>query len=262
MAKNWLYLVAAASMLVGSARADVWDLQVSNDDTFGTYNELVHGTRQAHDLGVRPGLVADQDWYLMPQRRQASYEVIIDGVSGDFDGGPAIDRIASDRTTVLQQSVAAVSGSLGLTRALRWANTTSATVKDYVRVSSTFCGTTCGADDVYAIRVRETTVNVPRFNAAGTQVTVLLTQNATERIVDATFFYWSSDGTLLQQVATSLGPKTLLVTNVGTILGLVGQSGHITIAHDGGYGGLVVKTVALEPSTGFSFDTPGVYVPD
>jgi hypothetical protein len=262
MTSNWLCVGAVAALLAGPASADVWDLQNSNDDTFGTYNELVHGTRQAHDLGIRPGAVADQDWYLMPQKRQASYEIIIDGVSGDFDGGPAIERVANDRTTVLQQATAAVTNSRGYSRALRWANTTSATINEYVRVSATFCGTTCGADDVYAIRVRETTVNVPRFNAAGTQVTVLLTQNATERSVDATFFYWSSDGTLLQQVSTALGPKTLLVTNVGTIPGLAGQSGHITIAHDGGYGGLVVKSVALEPSTGFSFDTPGVYVPD
>jgi hypothetical protein len=40
---------------------------------------------------------------------------------------------------------------------------------------------------------------------------------------------------------------------------LVGQSGSITIAHDGPYGSLNIKAVALEPSTGFSFDTPGVY---
>jgi hypothetical protein len=40
---------------------------------------------------------------------------------------------------------------------------------------------------------------------------------------------------------------------------LVGQGGSITIAHDGAYGSLNVKAVALEPSTGFSFDTAGVY---
>ena len=35
-----------------------------------------------------------------------------------------------------------------------------------------------------------------------------------------------------------------------------GASGSLTVAHDGPYGGLVGKAVALEPSTGFSFDTP------
>jgi len=38
-------------------------------------------------------------------------------------------------------------------------------------------------------------------------------------------------------------------------------SGTITVAHDGGYGNLAIKSVALEPSTGFSFDTPGLYKP-
>jgi hypothetical protein len=37
---------------------------------------------------------------------------------------------------------------------------------------------------------------------------------------------------------------------------LVGQSGSITVAHDAPYGVLTGKAVALEPSSGFSFDTP------
>jgi hypothetical protein len=30
----------------------------------------------------------------------------------------------------------------------------------------------------------------------------------------------------------------------------------VTVLHDGAYGALVGKSVALEPATGFSFDTP------
>ena len=37
-----------------------------------------------------------------------------------------------------------------------------------------------------------------------------------------------------------------------------GASGAITIANDGRYGDLTGKTVALEPATGFSFDSPMV----
>jgi hypothetical protein len=33
------------------------------------------------------------------------------------------------------------------------------------------------------------------------------------------------------------------------------------IGHDGGYGGLTVKAVAIEPATGFTFDTAGVSLP-
>jgi hypothetical protein len=44
--------------------------------------------------------------------------------------------------------------------------------------------------------------------------------------------------------------------NTASVAGAAGQSGSITVTHDGGYGELAGKTVALEPSTGFSFDTP------
>jgi len=39
------------------------------------------------------------------------------------------------------------------------------------------------------------------------------------------------------------------------------HGGTMTVSHDGRYGGLTGKTVALEPSTGFSFDSPMVPVP-
>jgi multidrug resistance efflux pump len=35
-----------------------------------------------------------------------------------------------------------------------------------------------------------------------------------------------------------------------------GQSGTITVDHLGRYGEVTGKAVALEPATGFSFDTP------
>ena len=35
-----------------------------------------------------------------------------------------------------------------------------------------------------------------------------------------------------------------------------GVGGSVTVAHDGRYGDLAGKTVALEPATGFSFDSP------
>lgn len=266
MTKNWLYVVAAIALLGRPAAADVWDIQGDNDDATGTDNELVHGTVQTHDLGVRPGPVADQDWYRMPQKRQASYEVVIDGTSGDIGtAGPGLElqRIADDGTTVLQSADAAVTGSLGYSRALRWANTTSSTAIEFIRVSGGVCGTSCGSDDEYTMRVRETTVNLARFNATGGQTTVLLIQNASERPVNATVFYWNAAGTLLQTGTLTAHPaKALNVFNVANLPAVAGQSGSITVAHDGGYGGLVIKTVALEPATGFSFDTPGVYVPN
>ena len=154
-----------------------------------------------------------------------------------------------------------VTPGLDYSHSLRFQNTTAATVADqYVRVGPGNCGTACTTSDQYHIRSMETTVEVARFNNAGTQVTVLLTQNASENPINATFFYWSSTGTLLQTGTLVNFPAKQLnvfpLTNFGS---LVGQGGHITVAHDAPYGQLNIKCVALEPSTGFSFDTPGVY---
>jgi len=60
----------------------------------------------------------------------------------------------------------------------------------------------------------------------------------------------------------SIAPRGALVLNTSTVAGAAGVGGTITVAHDGGYGGLAIKSVALEPATGFSFDTPGTYKPD
>jgi hypothetical protein len=47
------------------------------------------------------------------------------------------------------------------------------------------------------------------------------------------------------------------VTTLATsgIAALTGQSGGASISHSGPYGALVGKAAALEPATGFTFDT-------
>jgi hypothetical protein len=240
--------------------ADVWDDQGDNDDGTGTDNELIHGTSQIHDLGVRPGPVADQDWYRIGQKRQSSYEIVMDSTSGDIGiGGLALQRIDSDGSTVLQNA-ASISPGLDYSRSLRWANTSAANViNQFIRVSGAACGLACGPDDVYHIRVFETTVAVARFNNSGTQITVVLAQNPTPNAIAGAMFFYNTAGALLATANLAVPTKGLAVIGTAAIPGLEGQSGSLTIAHDGGYGSLNVKAVALEPSTGFSFDTPGVY---
>jgi hypothetical protein len=97
-----------------------------------------------------------------------------------------------------------------------------------------------------------------RFNNSGTQTTVLVIQNPTNVPVNATLYFWSESGTLVASQALSppLDPKATLVVNTSLIPGLAGQGGSVTVSHNAPYGALSGKTVALEPSTGFSFDTP------
>jgi hypothetical protein len=261
--KQGLCLAAAVAALAAAPLADVWDVQTTNDNSNATENELVHGSDQLHDLGAL-GPTADQDWYRVGQDPFSSYEVTIDGVSGDVGPLPGLLQRVDNLGAPLQSSVDVAAG-LGNAQALRFINNTASFVTDqYIRVANAACGTACGTDDAYRIRLRETTIRVARFNNSGTQITVLLIQNATDQPIEVRAHFWTTAG---GQVATfslpkpgaPLAPRALQVLNTATIAAGVG--GHITIAHDGPHGAVNVKSVALEPATGFSFDTPGVYRP-
>jgi hypothetical protein len=263
MKKIELGLMAALLVSVVPAGADVWDMQTNHDNLrTTTYNELLHGDEQAHDLGALPGPAPDEDWFRIPQSPRASYEVLVDGVSGDIKlDDPGVTRVSATGA-VLQGSSPAVLGTSGYTRTLRWMNVnTAVATQEFVRVGSAACTTDCRADDQYTIRFRQTTINVARFNQSGSQSTVLLTQNVSDRTAFARYYFWDASGALIvETLSVPIPPKMLIVTSLGALPPLVGRSGHITIAHDAGYGGLNVKAVAVEMETGFTFDTPGTYV--
>jgi hypothetical protein len=164
-----------------------------------------------------------------------------------------VERVAADLTTVLASSQAV---GVGPGRSLRLRNTTGATVDAYVSVRSDSCGTDCGPDDGYRMRAWETTATIPRFNNGGTQTTVVVLQNAAEGTVAGTVQFWSGGGVRLAGQGFSLAARATLILNAASVPALVGQSGAITVEHDGRYGDLAGKAVALEPATGFSFDSP------
>ena len=258
MRKMWMVLGLGLSLAAaGAARADVWDVQTSNDNTpAGTQNELVHGGDQIHDLGALAGGLADEDWYRIGQKGYASYEVTVDATSGDIGAGMLLQRRAPDGVTVLQ-TAAPVTAGLNYSQSLRWMNANALEVDDqYIRVVSSGCTTDCGPDDVYRLRSFETTQSIPRFNNAGSQVTILLLQNPSGYAITGNVYFWAVDGSLLAPFPFSLPAKNTLVLNTATVVN--GTGGAITIANDGRYGDLTGKTVALEPTTGFSFDSPMV----
>ena len=216
--------------------------------------EIVHGLRHSADLAAVAGQ-PDLDLYRIRQEPRASYEVVLDAGSGDFgDAGAALERVAADGSTVLQASIPVGTGSA---RSLRFGNDTSSVVDDQlVRVRSLPCGSACGADDAYRLRAWETTGSIPRFNNTGSQLTIVLLQNAEASPITGRIDFWDASGALLHQHPVSLPPRGGLVLNTLTIVPLFGRSGSITIVHDGPYGGLTGKSVAIEPATGFSFDSP------
>jgi hypothetical protein len=209
--------------------------------------EIGHGSQQWGSLGP-PGAQV----FKVAQQPRASYEVTIDGASGDTTP-LVLERLAADQVTVLQTAVASGTGSAVT---LRWRNDSPAIVTNqHLRVRGA-CAPSCGTDDVYRVRVWETTLSGPRFNNAGGQVTVLLLSNGGSATAQGQAYFWSVSGTLLAAHAFTLGPRGALSLNTTSLLPLSGQSGSVTLAHTGSYDTLTGKTVALEPATGFSFDTP------
>ena len=216
--------------------------------------ELTHGAQLTRHLAGVGALPADH-FYWLSQKPYSSYEAVVDGTSGDIGPTLVLQRLAGDGSTVLQQSAGA--SAIGLSRTLRFVNDRPVSHDgELLRVRSGGCGSGCGVDDVYRIRLRETTGRVARFNNSSTQVTVAVLQNVSGGPLTGTIYFWRANGTLAATHPFTLALRGTLVLNTSTLPGLAGVSGAVTIAHDGGYGGLAGKTVALEPATGFSFDSP------
>ncbi|HTE42086.1 MAG TPA: hypothetical protein VK629_14775 [Steroidobacteraceae bacterium] len=249
-----LVAICIGSIASGIALADVWD---GYDDTPFKARDLAHGADEIHDLGARPGPTADVDWLLMPQDPYSSYEIAIDGIA------PSANKLELTRFdpsgTMLLQTAIAPTLAGGGSRVLSWANTGASSLTQLIRVNGASCDNSCTPDARYRIRAVDTTIAIPRFNNTATQVTVLLVQNTRSIARTGMIYFWSATGTLLALQPMSLPARGSMVLNTTTVA--AATSGTITIAHDAGYGGLAAKSVALEPATGFSFDTQGVFRP-
>lgn len=239
------------------AFADVWDTAIDTDDNTGTDNTPIHGTVQTHDLGVRPGPVADQDFYSMEARGFASYEAVIDGLTGDTGGSLSFNFLASDGTTILSSGTSLGSASCTLcTQTLRFENNQATPRPLFLRVGTPGCGTACDSSDQYTFRFLETTYSIPRYNNTGGQATVLILHNVSELPVVGNIHLFNTTGTQVGSQAFTLPVNNHLVLVTSTIPGGAGTSGVITVSHNGRYGSLSGKAVVLDPANGFSFDTP------
>jgi hypothetical protein len=229
---------------------------VDDDAPSLSFDELVHGSDQRQDLQALPGPLADRDYYRLAQLPHSSWEVVVDGASGDVP--PLIlERLAADNVTVLQTGTSATGGS---SVSLRWSNDTAfPVVNQHLSVRSGGCGPACDASAVYRIRAYETTARVARFNNSATQVTVLLLENTGRSPAQGTLWFWDGSGALVGSQAFNLGPQESMALNTASVAGTSG--GSITLTSDGPYGALAGKAVAVEPATGFTFDTPLTFRP-
>jgi hypothetical protein len=238
---------------------DLGDVLISDDDAPSlSSDELVHGSDQRGDLQAQPGPVADVDYYRLAQAPFSSWEVVVDGASGDVV--PVIlERLAADNVTVLQTGATATGGS---SVALRWTNDTAFPVlNQHLSVRSGGCGATCDSSAVYRIRAYDTSGAFARFNNSATQVTVVILENTSASPAQGTLYFWGPGGTLSWSQPFSLAAQAEYVLNTATIPALAGASGSVTVSSGARYGSLQGKAVAVEPATGFSFDTPLEYRP-
>jgi uncharacterized repeat protein (TIGR01451 family) len=256
-ANNWGGAVATASV-----SADQTDPSVANNSAtevtlfdLGLSEELVHGSDERLSLEALPGPVAREELFRIRRPPRSSWEIVVDGTSADVSGaGGALDLqlLGADLVTVVLDSVGIGAGH---SRSLRLVNPLDReVVEQLVRVRSTGCTTTCGPEDVYRIRAWETTYRASRFNNSGTQVTVLVVESTGSDAVTGTVWLWRADGTLAASQAFTLAPRGVLTLNTST--SAPATSGSITVTHDGPFGSLTGKAVAVEPATGFTFDTP------
>jgi plastocyanin len=229
---------------------------------FGMFGTIVvlDAIEVEHGSDVQDNLAGTPDRYRIGQTPFSSYEIVVDAVAGN----PTLNLERVSGVTVLQTGVP-VTGGIDQSQSLRWVNATAASVDtERIRISNGVCTTTsasCSGNDVYRLRAYETTYAIPRFNNSGSQVTVLILQNPADYTITGSIYFWSAAGTMLNAggMPFTLTAKNALVLPTNTVAGVSGASGTVTIVHNGRYGDLAGKAVALEPATGFSFDSPGIY---
>ena len=107
----------------------------------------------------------------------------------------------------------------------------------------------------YDVVFHDTTMFVPRWNNTATQTTVLVLQNTTNASVPGSVSFHYAAGAPLATHPFDVPEHGLGVIATAAMSGLAGRSGSAKIAQIGGYGAIAGKAVALEPATGFTFDT-------
>jgi hypothetical protein len=247
----------ALSSLPASAN-DRWE--VLGDGGPDTRNVLRHGVAQSdHDL-EGPGVNPDRDWMRLVTKERHSYEARVSGLYWDAGGCgtfpcPLFDRVDAAGAVLTAGGVSSddvMLNGVSAGRTVRWIASPGG--DEWLRVIgdqfSDF-----GPGQRYAVVYHDTTLFVPRWNNSATQTTVLLLQNATNAAVTGSIYFDDEAGNLLATVPVSVPQHGLQVVATGGIAALVGHSGSAEIAQQGGYGGIVGKAVALEPATGFTFDT-------
>jgi hypothetical protein len=244
----------------GAGAHDKWETGLFHDDDVRELTRvfLSHGVRQTHDLHTEIP-AADRDWMTYVGTMGHSYEVRVTSSLLPFRGDMAsLEDARLWRTNAAGTVLSGATGPAG-DIVLRWIEQPSTAGRYLLVVGPDAESPT--ARDQYDIELTDTTAFVPRFNNGGTQTTVLILQNTTGRPLAGNISFHSAGGVLLHTEPLVVAAHGTQVFNSASATALAGQSGSVLIAHDGPYGAVAGKAVALEPGTGFVFDTPLTLVP-
>jgi hypothetical protein len=244
---------------------DKWDLGQFTDDAPPVINQLTHGAIQTHDIQGPAGPTSDQDFSFVAAKAGHSYEVRVFSTNTCFqvnanENCATLARVAPDGATILNAATGP-DGAMALGfgwMVVRW--TSSADQLDLIRVNG-YALFPAEASSQYDIQMRDTTYLVPRWNNTATQVTVFLIQNGSAFPITGSILLYNAAGALSHTQPLAVPARGLQVFSTASIPALAGGSGSAAIVHDGTYGALAGKAVALEPGTGFTFDTPITPIP-
>jgi hypothetical protein len=206
----------------------------------------------------------DADWYTVKGEPFHSYEARVNGGimawSSCSAGCPSLALFDDVGQLVYggmvwddDVSFPSGPGSMGLGLSLRW----SGGGVRFLRVTGSDQLGASGPEPSYDVSFRDTSYSVPRWNNSGTQVSVFVVQNTTSYTVTPKIVLFDAAGTVLHTFDLVIGARGVHVQSTAGVPILVGKSGSALINCDNaGYGALAGKVVSVEPSTGFTFDTP------
>lgn len=253
MLKAPLYLTITL-VAAPAAAADRWEIRGDNGEY--TNNQIQPGLAQeGHDLEIGP-TGPDEDWYKVHGREGRSYEARVfgGGIVWKYPacaGCATFERIAADGAVLTPGDAPIPLEPTGLS--VRWI--ADGGVIQWLRAKSG-PDTPGQAGEKYDILVIDTSLFLPRFNNGGSQRTIVVLQNTRELPVGGRIAFHGASGALLHTEPFSISAHGSVVLDTSSLAPLQGQAGSAVIAHTGGLAALVGKGVALDPVTGFSFDTP------
>jgi hypothetical protein len=247
-------VICASAMALAAlpGRADdPWELD-ADEDTAATRVHILPGQVQT-GRDLQGGAAApDQDWLFTFPLARHSYVARASGGpmwSANTFVAARLDRVGTNLAVLTAGTNEEMASFRG--QSVYWI---AGAVSDHEYLRVTGPPSLTGAAP-YTLEFHDTTYAIPRWNNSASQTTIFLIQNNKPSPVAGRIFFYGTGGNLAHDYGLLLPANGLLVLPTASIPQLAGQNGSAHVAHTGGLGALSGKAVALEPATGFTFDT-------